>query len=513
VALLVALGSFSGAAAQASSSPTPAPTATPSSGFDLKQAWLDVLSDPPNYHGYWAEGVGERYGQVCDPWRQPDTEVWPVNDDNMGCVAVWLSQRGDDFTVGDLPRDQQNNFQNTLHYHSAWNYNIGGFGFKGDTLPQAGIDIDPVCYVANISGTMSLGYEEGNGDKLLPCPGARGGYDFPEDMILNASDEKLKSMCNACYQSVCSRQYSRYPRSCGGSSQGGVDIEDDHVQGLQQVSSAYHCHLTMANDGACDYVQYDQHEESRHYNMSSGVICGWKNVKYLNLTYCDCTREAGRANNCQAAECLKMALNGVVCGNCGQCNQDTAYRQIFSPFTGKDDSSKYDGVCAMATTADTEELRANYTRLCSQGLYCRSARNDRNCRFHCEMFPESEVCSAVTGRKLLQMDDEEKDDMTDEEKKEMEEIYKRFEAAGLEREEAERLGLEEAKILLETIEGDTGDADPSADPGRKLLSADAEPEGMFDADAAIAEFGVDKSEAQILKTVSADSPSSRKMLM
>ena len=97
----------------------------------------------------------------------------------------------------------------------------------------------------------------------------------------------------------------------------------------------------MANDGACDYVQYDQHEESRDYNMSSGVMCGWKNVRYLNLTYCDCTREAGTANNCQQAECLKMALNGVVCGNCGSCNQETAYRQIFSQYIDRE--GNYDG--------------------------------------------------------------------------------------------------------------------------------------------------------------------------
>ena len=87
----------------------------------------------------------------------------------------------------------------------------------------------------------------------------------------------------------------------------------------------------MGNHGACDYVQYDQHEASRGYNMSSGVMCGWQNVRQLNLTYCDCTRQAGQANNCQAAECLKMALSGVVCGNCGGCHSDFVYEALFDP--------------------------------------------------------------------------------------------------------------------------------------------------------------------------------------
>lgn len=363
----------------------------PSEGpeFNLKQAWRGLITAPGAIGG-WADGVGERYGQVCDPWRRPDTAVWPPEDDNNGCVAVWLSQRGDNFTVGNLPRDQQNNFQNTLHYHQAWNFD--NVGFKGDTLPIGGVDIDPVCYIANISGRVALGYEEGNGDVLMPCPGGRGGYDFSEESILNASDDKLKSMCEMCYQAVCSKQESTYPKACGRDREGGVNIEGENVSDLQQVGNAYHCHLTMANDGACDYVQYDQHEESRDYNMSSGVMCGWKNVRYLNLTYCDCTREAGTANNCQQAECLKMALNGVVCGNCGSCNQETAYRQIFSQYIDRE--GNYDGVCALARTAPTEELRANYTMLCSQGLFCRenNSRNRARCNIHCEMFPDSPVC-------------------------------------------------------------------------------------------------------------------------
>ena len=74
------------------------------------QAWRGLVTAPGTAGG-WADEPGARFGQVCDPWRQSDTPEWPVDDDNTGCVAVWLSQRGDDFTVGNLPRDQQNNFQ------------------------------------------------------------------------------------------------------------------------------------------------------------------------------------------------------------------------------------------------------------------------------------------------------------------------------------------------------------------------------------------------------------------
>ena len=116
----------------------------------------------------------------------------------------------------------------------------------------------------------------------------------------------------------------------------------------------------MANDGACDFVQYDQHEASRDYHMSSGVLCGWRNVRNLSLTYCDCTREAGTANNCQAAECLKMAVNGVVCGNCGQCSTDTVYQQIFSPFTGE--PGDYDGEY-LSTNQHTQPTRLPCRRL------------------------------------------------------------------------------------------------------------------------------------------------------
>ena len=126
--------------------------------------------------------------------------------------------------------------QNTLHYRQAWNYH--DVGFKGDSLPLPGVDINPVCYVANISGRVVLGYEEGNGDVLMPCPGGRGGYDFSEESILNATDDKLKSMCESCYQGVCTRQRSTYPKSCGRRREGGVNVEDASVSDLQQVCKA-----------------------------------------------------------------------------------------------------------------------------------------------------------------------------------------------------------------------------------------------------------------------------------
>ena len=74
------------------------------------QAWKDAIVASGTAGG-WADGPGGRYGQVCDPWRQPETSVWPRPDTTEGCVAVWISESQDDFTVGNLPRDQQNNFQ------------------------------------------------------------------------------------------------------------------------------------------------------------------------------------------------------------------------------------------------------------------------------------------------------------------------------------------------------------------------------------------------------------------
>ena len=108
---------------------------------------------------------------------------------------------------------------------------------KADSLPLPYIDIDPVCYVANISGRLSLGYEEGNGAVLMPCPGGDGAYDFSEEVILNASPAQLKTMCATCYQSVCTNHRTTNPRYCGRDRDGGIDIGDAAVvaDGLQQV--------------------------------------------------------------------------------------------------------------------------------------------------------------------------------------------------------------------------------------------------------------------------------------
>lgn len=190
---------------------------------------------------------------------------------------------------------------------------------------------------------------------------------------------------------------------------GAGDEDDDIVQMVRQVDSAYHCHLTMADGGACDYVQYNQHEESRDYNMSSGVLCGWEQIRVLNITYCDCTISRDRANNCNRNECFRMATNGVVCGNCGGCDQSLAYEQIFGA-VGEFQASAYAGVCAMASEAPTPEQRQQAKMLCSQGLFCRSSNlRSSGCVFHCERFPEDPKCTPAdqvsdkTARKLLEL--------------------------------------------------------------------------------------------------------------
>eukprot|EP00951_Prasinocladus_malaysianus_P006513 scaffold46319_cov32-Prasinocladus_malaysianus.AAC.1 len=67
----------------------------------------------------------------------------------------------------------------------------------------------------------------------------------------------------------------------------------------------------MANDGACDYVHWEQHAEGRNYLMESGVLCGWNRIRELQLAYCDCTRVAGKDDDCEMEECTAMALEGV----------------------------------------------------------------------------------------------------------------------------------------------------------------------------------------------------------
>merc|ERR1712224_938987 len=114
--------------------------------------------------------------------------------------------------------------------------------------------------------------------------------------------------------------------------------------------------------------------------------------KYLNLTHCDCTKNAGTANGCAQAQCLDMAYEGVVCGNCGGCSQNRAFEQIFTP-PGK---NGYKGVCAEVQTATTEEERNTAKMMCSQGLFCRGKNlNKESCKFHCDTFPDDPKCKAA----------------------------------------------------------------------------------------------------------------------
>eukprot|EP00239_Pterosperma_sp_CCMP1384_P001422 CAMPEP_0197849790 /NCGR_PEP_ID=MMETSP1438-20131217/13210_1 /TAXON_ID=1461541 /ORGANISM="Pterosperma sp., Strain CCMP1384" /LENGTH=687 /DNA_ID=CAMNT_0043462629 /DNA_START=158 /DNA_END=2221 /DNA_ORIENTATION=+ len=637
--------------------------------------------------GNWGYGPGERFGQICDPWRSPEDETFDTeNDLHDGCVVVWLSEPADNFTVKHLPRDQQNNFQNTQHYKQAWNYH--GAGFHVNALPRPGHDINPVCFLttqnitypetcgnfhirrepatyaeAQIScfsegytlakvdvesmevldalldhpthevarlkpseqsstshggvagravdgltddtsynqgscththresnpwwrvdleteqnitsvklwnrrdccsnrldgaeirvsitdnvedaeicatvssigagasgafacqasgrfvfvvipgnnkiltlcevqveamapessginywigadklsgdgfrwgtdgapveladprwypgepndateacltikdgefqdskcnerfhyvcveaacpgpdapphGPLTLGFEEPNGDRLLQCPGANGGPPVTEDMLMEALGQEdpligasmMQDYCEQCFQGVCTESRSKNPQNCG---RDGVEVgqgnnDDNVVDMYQQAGSSYHCHLTMANEGACDYVQYDQHEDSRTYHGEYGVLCGWEQIRYLNITDCDCTREAGTANNCQRMEGLRMALHGVVCGNCNNFDQNRARDQIFG-IPEIRDARSYAGVCALATTAEEADEREHYRMMCSQGLFCRNNNlNTDGCRFHCEHFPEDPKCptSTSSARKLLGM--------------------------------------------------------------------------------------------------------------
>mmetsp|Transcript_24355 Transcript_24355/g.61378 ORF Transcript_24355/g.61378 Transcript_24355/m.61378 type:complete len:454 (-) Transcript_24355:118-1479(-) len=353
--------------------------AAPPEPSDLKKAWQDVVSAAPAAE--WGKGVlHERRGQICDNFRVLDQDAGPLAADQYpGCAVVFISDPKDEWTVTQLPRNQQNNFQNTQHYHAAWNFDRAGF--KADSLPRSNEDISPVCYIANVSGTVTLGYEEGNGNRLLPCPGNSRAYPFTEEEILDPNAD-LAEMCSMCYTSVCS--FRTNPEDCGG----GVEITNG-AEMIEQATPAYHCHLTMADEGACDYVQYDQHEESREYYMDYSVMCGWEGIREYNLTQCDCTAEAGTANNCQRDHCLNMAATaGVVCGNCGGCSRSRSYDGIFEPPSTND---VYAGQCALAQTAKTAEERAQARLMCSAGLFCRrhhssgrlESLSSSGCRFHC----------------------------------------------------------------------------------------------------------------------------------
>mmetsp|Transcript_3280 Transcript_3280/g.5446 ORF Transcript_3280/g.5446 Transcript_3280/m.5446 type:complete len:443 (+) Transcript_3280:119-1447(+) len=369
---------------------------------------------------WWAEsgtasGGVERIGRRCDEG--------PV-DLGAGCVAVFVADRGDPFTTVNLPVAEQDDFLNTLYYNKAWFTSEDGLGLRGGSLPIAGADRDwdPVCYVAELEldgvATTVLGYEEPNGNQMVPCGGSREGFPFTPSQIENATEEELQVMCEYCYRSVCSGSESQDPRQCGARRDGAVDIGGGNNEAhlTSQVSTAYHCHLTMADEGACDFVHYNQHVSSRDYLMESGVLCGWERVSELQITHCDCSREAGRANGCFRQQCLDMAVAGVVCGNCGGCSEARAYEGIFD-FTGARD--KYEGSCGHAHNMlkehgpdSVEYLEAR--QLCAKGLFCRE--NDDlsrgSCGFYCGQFDDPERCGAQeNGRRLLsEKDDDGKPD-------------------------------------------------------------------------------------------------------
>mmetsp|Transcript_25198 Transcript_25198/g.79739 ORF Transcript_25198/g.79739 Transcript_25198/m.79739 type:complete len:441 (+) Transcript_25198:140-1462(+) len=360
-----------------------------------------------------------RLGQICDVYRTKDDDPnVDLTDNQPGCVVIWAADPTDNFTTAHLPLNQQNNFLNTQHYEAAWNFDRAGF--KAKTLPRANEDIDPVCYILNVNGTIALGYEEGNGDGATPCPsGVRGAFPFTEEEITTATPEQLAEMCSMCYSSVCSAAGSRDPKSCNTGARGaqvavGANAgtnNDITAELVGQATPSYHCHLTLADDSACDYVQWDQHEESRDYYMQYGVLCGWENVRKLNITYCDCTREAGRANGCGREEGHMMALQGVVCGNCNGVSESRTYDMIFGI---TEDSDSYSGACARAYFSNDPVDRM----LCSKGMFCRDGQSitGSDCRDHCSMYkdldcrcPDSAAAPcpddpAAPARKLLELD-------------------------------------------------------------------------------------------------------------
>eukprot|EP00873_Tetraselmis_striata_P023890 jgi/Tetstr1/444154/TSEL_032049.t1 len=398
-----------------------------------KEHWKSISESTPAgsdiAHGRWWSDSGiaadesERLGQVCDFYLRADDPANSVNvhDLGLGCVAVWVADRNDAFTAVDLPDDQKDNFLNTLYYNKAWFTSEDGMGLRAGSLPIAGParDWDPVCYVAELVVddvlTTVLGYEEPNGDKMLPCGGAQEGFPFTAEQIESAGEEELQIMCEYCYQSVCSGIGSKDPRLCGGSNEGGVDIgpDADEAQITSQVSASYHCHLTMADEGACDFVHYNQHVSSRNYLMESGVVCGWERVTDLKITHCDCTREAGTNNGCGRQEGLEMAVAGVVCGNCGGVSESRAYEGIFD-FT--DMADPYEGTCGHAHNMKKafeagevdESVYTEARMMCAKGLYCREedSLNDDGCEFYCGLHGDvdTERCAENSGRKLLSDD-------------------------------------------------------------------------------------------------------------
>ena len=302
------------------SSSLPSPKAKWREAAETKGAWWQ--------HGDVTEQSS--IGQQCDTGNAVS-----MASSSPGCVAIWISDKTDAFTIKDLPPNEQNNFLNTVHYRKALKDSSDQMGMRAGSLPIPGKDFDPVCYVAELHGKIVLGFEEPEGDNILPCPGAREGLNFTEEQIVGATDEELQVMCEACFQSVCSGRGSRDATRCGGSAEGGVEVgdgeNDAHVE--FQVSSSYHCHLTMA-EGACSPLYFDQHVTNDGYGMDSGVLCGWDSVKQLDITHCDCSVlvDGDIKNRCGSDECLNMAIAGVVCGNCWQgvgCSHKRTYEGIF----------------------------------------------------------------------------------------------------------------------------------------------------------------------------------------
>eukprot|EP00899_Mesostigma_viride_P025487 jgi/Mesvir1/6122/Mv00827-RA.1 len=327
-------------------------------------------------HVFWAEGPGQRMGQVCDVWRTPATSVWPAVDAWEGCATLFLAEPNGNFTVKDLPANQQNNFQNTQKYNMAWAFDKP-LGLKEDALPIAGTDMNAVCYLFNLDGRLQMGYEEGDGDSIVPCNPDQGSFAFNSTNLLTATPQQLQTYCDMCYQSVCSSSYSRDPRSCGSGYQVGTANTGNVLLNLTgQATPAYHCHLTMSNEGACDYVQYKQHETARQYYMPSAVVCGWQSLKQFKVTECDCTRVAGTDNGCGALECYRMAAQGFACANCNSCSSSDSREYIFGLYNKNSYSSdaRYHGSCGLARyLRETEYNTAAHKqaeRLCAEAILC-----------------------------------------------------------------------------------------------------------------------------------------------
>eukprot|EP00899_Mesostigma_viride_P025480 jgi/Mesvir1/6116/Mv00822-RA.2 len=298
-----------------------------------------------------------------------------------------------------LPHVHKNIGLNCTCYvcQNAWSFNKP-LGFKDDALPIPGTDMDATCYIFMLNGTYQIGYEEGDGDSIVPCNPTQGGFPFTNAMLMTATREELQEYCNMCYQATCSKAYSHDPRSCGSGysvGQGSGVV----VNVSLQATPAYHCHLTMSNDGACEYVQYKQHETARQYYMPSAVICGWQNLKDFKVMDCDCTLVAGTDNGCGVVECWKMAAEGIACGNCNGCQNSDAREYIFGlydPGSWQTDAF-YHGSCGLARylrgTQPNSTAHKQAERMCAEAILCPQPQNStatinltqNQCALYCQM--------------------------------------------------------------------------------------------------------------------------------